>query len=703
MFWSSLFIFLFLFAQPTWAQESCDQGSEVVRRCCELENEIRLLHADLHSLREGDPQSPEFITLKKEYDRLMGEKILLQGIKQLAQDFNQLRDNLIEIDQEGSPLNHMTRAIVEEAETLKKIQAVHHAFEELNLNEDLRSATNADELQVALRERCSATTLSESAMTLCEGLNLRSGATVEGFENAEQFLGSFLEAYVFAAQASTTDEQRRAQISQYQELLSAEASAPLIDTLLSSSSEHSSEIDRALSVFSPEQLNQHTRLGRRALTECLETLRYSQQSRVDSTACQPELVRLEEVIEERRQSMLGAINADTIVRNLIHQTMNESPNLSAARSNARARLQVITNQLALGSDSQQELGLMINQFQQNLRAHSQTSLSEIPSDRFMNEFFQEQRSDDDQAANRNRLRTQSQEILNQMGCQTPETQFFIADEQNQLSINSEKLHQCFLVSGADTDSMQERVSAIDDEQTQLQERMQSITRRPDFVQGQALLNFLAHRSATECPGRTESEMVQTCFHQDHGGQVQLMNLLSQGEVITSYYIDAHRPNDQTAIEATRMQEFCLQNRARYPIGCPEATQIYRDITEGGREQRINDYREYFRTTAVSTDPRTGAVTRTPRRSTGAMVATGLATSLVGNLGWGLNYWQTNQMLPGMQAQAFQMKNAQAWQNQQWLYFQQAYYNPGFGGFGGMGAMPSTHRSPISTGVQSITF
>lgn len=699
---SCLVVYLLLLGLVAHAQDLCDEGSDIVKRCCELENEIRQLANDLNSVREGDPQSPQFAELKKQYDRLSGEKVLLQGIKDLADNFNSLRERLIDPRQYPSPVNHFTRAIQEETNTLKKIQAIHHAFEELNINEELRNAQNPDQLQTALRNRCTQPSLPISATHLCEGLNLRAGATIEGFENGEQFLGSFLEAYVFAASGSGSDEERVEHINRYQALLNDTANEPLVTLLLDSATQSSAAIDRALSAFSSAQLDQHTRLGSRALTECLEAVRYSQDTRVDSRICEPKLVELEQVIDQRRSAMLSTIGAQNIVEQLIHRSINESPELKTAQTRARAQIQQATQELALGSEDHQILSTMINRYVEALTEHARTSLSELPTDQVMQAFFTPERSESEQQVNLAALKRQSQDILNSLGCSDPQTQFLEQNAQGELSVSTEKLHECFKTNGADTEEVQQRISSIDNQQAQMQEQMRAITRRPDYVQGQSLLNFLAHKSATECPGRTETSLVQTCFHPDHSGDVQIRNLLSQGELITSYYIDAYRPNEQTAIEATRMQEFCVQNRTRYPIGCPEATRIYRDVTED-RDQINEDYREYFRTTSTSVDPRTGAVTRRPRVSTGSMVANGLATSLVKNIGWGFGYWQTNQMLPGMQAQAFQMKTAQAWQNQQWLYFQQAYYNPGFGGFGGLGVIPSAPRAPITNGIQTISI
>lgn len=669
---------------PLWAsvprQSVCTLetlGNQAAVSCCQLENEILRLQHDLYNVREGDQQSQRFLDLQKQRDAVNGRLTILQGIHALVQDFQNFRERIQNPSDLGAPLQSLLQEVREDSVLIQRLHAVHTALNELEENEQLRGASSPEELRQRLEERCIAIDSTMNGHTLCQALNIQTATyrpanlhLTRNFQNSEEFLGAFLEAYHFAHREEQ-DQDRLERVREYRRMLSDAANGPVVEQLMTADTAPSPLREAA------EALEAPVTQGQEALTQCLANLRYSTGTRASGSECRAEYEVLEAEVIRRRQAMVDVLGADAVLRRLIPQSVADSERLATGRQRGVDQLSDLVGRLSYGGEENEGLRRQVDELNLKIREQVNTGLMGVQGpERLIAEHNQGERSAAARTQNLLEMNGYATSYLERFGCQSDETKFLSLGgerpgENSNLTVDVQKLHACLKEGQLTAYPFASEIQALEAQKARLEQSMNGMAQREDFRQGQSLLNFLAYRMSTQCSGRAQAEQVGTpCYSQDHGGMVQVYQLVRDGTTITRYYTDAREPQGRSNEEVFRMHNFCVRNRESYPDTCRQISQLYRERTE--QEREVEAFREYFAETAVYTDTRTGEVRRVPRQSTGSMVANALAGTLVNNLGWGLQYWQTNQMLPIQHQMALNQKTMMFHQQQ---YIQHHMFNP----------------------------
>ncbi len=690
----------------------CDGLGDHERQCCLLTLQLKSVQDEILAMRTGGgTNTSNYLNLQQSHDQITAKLAMAKGLKKLVDDYQDFQQRLLDPSREGAALNTLLDEVQKETETISRLHAVHASIEEIAGSEALRSATSVDDLKSRLTSRCNESGLSERSEVVCQGLGLgntkRNGASQ--FESSDEFLGAFFEAYYYAGQAEPNQAARLQQVIDYRETLGGAQNAAVISELVEITKKDSPIVSQAKNAYFPSSLLASDLGSIDLIKNCLSEARALNNSNTEQ-ACVRERVHFIQEVERRRAQYMNTVLVDQTLKSLVPQNITESHDLRTAADMTNMQLNEIISSFDANAEEGKKFQEALSSFQTTLATQleipnlstprSEASAAAVPK------MTSEMRTD-----NFAFLKAESEKIVaEKLNC-SGDRQFLEGNGGN-LQINRQKLSDC-LKNSTSSAALNQEIARLEAEKSGNHQEMHRFTQTDAFKEAQAFQNYLGHKVASSCQSReVVLENLGVC-RDSLGERRQVSRLADEtGKIISEYHVSLSNGSRSRPDEIALMSRYCVRNQKRYNTLCNEITGLYvttNNPTVDDREREA--FLDYHRTTAVQRDVRTGEERRVNRTSTGMMFANAIGSSLVNNLGWGLNYWQTNQMIPISRDIAMAQKTQAYMQQQNWLYLQNSYYHPGsfsgYGGFGGLvapvGGFGSPLFRPTVTGTQNISF
>lgn len=691
----------------------CEGLGSHERQCCLLTIQLRSVQDDILAMRMGgEENTSNYLNLQQSHDQITAKLAMANGLKNLVDDYQNFQQRLLDPSREGASLNHLIDEVREETQTINRMHAVHASIEEIAGNEGLRTASSVEELRTRLSTTCSGAELSERSRVVCQGLGLGNSREngAPQFESSEEFLGAFFEAYFYAGQGEPDQASRLQQVVEYREALGGAQNAAVVSRLVELTREQTPLPAQAQRAYFPDSLLASDLGSIDLLTNCLSEARILNRNN-NEVICVEEKANFMQEVEARRVGYINTVMVDQTLRSLVPASINDSTNLRNAAELTNMQLNEIISSFASNAEEGRRFETALGGVQSALTSQleipnlatprSQTSAVAVPQ---MTAQMREE--------NFTFLKAEAVKMVEeQLNC-SGERQFLEGSNGN-LQVNRQKLSDC-LKDLPSANALNAEIARLEAAKSGNHQEMHRFTQTNEFKEAQAFQNYLGHKVASTCQGpEVVLENLGVC-RDSFGERRQVSRLADEtGDIISEYHVSLANGSRSRPDEIALMSRFCVRNQQRYNTLCNEITGLYvatNDPTNDEREREA--FIDYHRTTAVQRDIRTGEERRVNRTSTGMMFANAIGSSLVNNLGWGMNYWQTNQMMPISRDIAMAQKTQAYMQQQNWLYLQNSFHHPanfsGYGGFGGLiapigGGFGSPLFRPTVTGTQNISF